>query len=638
MSFVKWVDQATIDAYRSANLPLVDLSGDPITQVGWVDFTRVTPGGDGVSIGRTGDGSVLFLDYTITDNAFGDSDLRVGHITDPGMPVFAVRTIDVGGPADVAEGAQAVFSVKVNAPKSAVTEVQLQLADLPGGTDSQAGAPLDYRASMTAHYFDGAGVKRSLTVSDGRVLLPAKLTEFFVTVSTLEDQEFEGPEAFTLTATLPEGGASTGTATILDDGSGKVYDDRGQILAQAPVTDDRPLAVSTGTVSESSPYAVFTVTGQPGQRVSLALESDTATVGTDTGTALQFFDGSAWRDYTPGSLVQIPSSGNTLLVRVTVVNDARLEGPETFRLAASNSGGTTARGNLTIVDDGSSANTFLADNRSGVASQGLRDDDTPAPTPPSAAPPISTLTALTPPPPATTAGPTELPLLPVFRVFEAPPPATLLVNRGITDQFVEPGGVTTFGLPADAFAHSNNSVQLSLSARQANGDPLPPWLTFNPQQGTFQAIPPAGFQGQIEIAVTARDPEGREVTIIFKFNVGQGVVAPASAEQATPVAPQAPAPVPPAAPPQGRTSLTDQIRKAARRDGWVDSLRMTSAGAGDLRTDRSLEQAAKPQSGTSSSLLQRIMASRAVQEGMSQRPTEPSADERQAAQTHPAGV
>jgi hypothetical protein len=214
----------------------------------------------------------------------------------------------------------------------------------------------------------------------------------------------------------------------------------------------------------------------------------------------------------------------------------------------------------------------------------------------------------------------------------------LLVNRGITDQFVEPGGVTTFGLPADAFAHSNNSVQLSLSARQANGDPLPPWLTFNPQQGTFQAIPPAGFQGQIEIAVTARDPEGREVTIIFKFNVGQGVVAPASAEQATPVAPQAPAPVPPAAPPQGRTGLTDQIRKAARRDGWVDSLRMTSAGAGDLRTDRSLEQAAKPQSGTSSSLLQRIMASRAVQEGMSQRPTEPSADERQAAQTHPAGV
>jgi hypothetical protein len=638
MSFVKWVDQATIDAYRSANLPLVDLSGDPITQVGWVDFTRVTPGGDGVSIGRTGDGSVLFLDYTITDNAFGDSDLRVGHITDPGMPVFAVRTIDVGGPADVAEGAQAVFSVRVNVPKSAVTEVQLQLADLPGGTDSQAGAPLDYSASMTAHYFDSAGVKRSLTVSDGRVLLPAKVTEFFVTVSTLEDQEFEGPEAFTLTATLPEGGASAGTATILDDGSGKVYDDRGQILPQAQVSDDRPLSVSTGTVSESSPYAVFTVTGQAGQRVSLTLESDTATVGTDTGTALQFFDGSAWRDYTPGSLVQIPSGGNTLLVRVAIVNDALLEGAETFRLAASNSGGTTARGNLTIVDDGSSANTFLADNSTGVASQGLRDDDTPAPTPPSAAPPVLTVTARTTPAPATAAGPTELPPAPVFRVVETPPPATLLVNRGITDQFVEPGRVTTFSLPADAFAHSSSSVQLSLLARQANGDPLPPWLTFNPQQGTFQAIPPAGFQGQIEIAVTARDPEGREVTVIFKFNVGQGVVAPASAEQATPVAPQAPAPVPPAAPPQGRTGLTDQIRKAARRDGWVDSLRMTSAGAGDLRTDRSLEQAAKPQSGTSSSLLQRIMASRAVQEGMSQRPTEPSADERQAAQTHPAGV
>ena len=75
MAFIKWVDQATIDAYRAANLPLVDLTGDPITKPGWVDFTRIAPGGDGVTIGSSS-GNILFLDYTITDNAFGDRLLR----------------------------------------------------------------------------------------------------------------------------------------------------------------------------------------------------------------------------------------------------------------------------------------------------------------------------------------------------------------------------------------------------------------------------------------------------------------------------------------------------------------------------------------------------------------------------------
>jgi hypothetical protein len=626
MGFYKWVDQATIDAYRAANLALLDLSGDAITQVGWVDFTRVTPGGDGVGIGRSADGSVLLLDYTITDNAFGDSDLRIGYITDPGMPVFIVRSITVSDSPDVAEGSAAVFSIQLNAPKSAATEVRLSLSDAPGGTDSQGGTPLDYSATMTAHYFDAEGVKRSLTVNDGRVVLPAKVTQFFVSVPTLEDQDFEGPEAFTLTATLPEGVSSLGTATVLDDGSGKLSDDQGRVVPGAQVTDDRPLSVNSVTASESSPFVIFTVTGQSGQQVQLALESGSATVGTDTGGGLQFFDGSTWRDYTPSSLVTIPSGRNTLLVRVAVVNDALLERSETFKLVASNTGGRSASGTGTLVDDGSSTSVFASDNTSGQPTSGSPDNDTPPPQPLTSTPAPASSTAGNVAPAGTSAvGPIEPPTTADFRQVLAPPAPALLVNRGITDQFAEPGGVTTFSLPADAFAHTNTAVQLSLSARQANGNPLPPWLTFNPLQGTFQAIPPPGFQGQIEIAVTARDPEGREVTAIFKFNVGLGVVAPASSGQAPAVEPQEGEPNPPTTSLQGRSSLTDQIRQAARREGLTNLLRAAAGLPGDIRVAKPLEFQTRDMAPNSDKLLQRILSSRAVQEAASRAQAEPPA-------------
>jgi hypothetical protein len=244
MAFYKWVDQATVDAYELAGVPLTDLSGAAITREGWVDFTRVEPGGDGVQIARTPDGGVLFLDYVITDNAFGDADLTPGRITDPGIPVFFTRTIEVSGQSDVAEGSNAVFRVTLNVPKSAPTAVRLSLADGPGasGTDSPGGTPADYSpASMQAYYFDALGARQSLAIAaDGTVVLPARLTSFFVSVPTVDDFELEGPETFALTATLPEGTSAQAVATLLDDGSGKVYRPDGTADPSAVPSDDRP--------------------------------------------------------------------------------------------------------------------------------------------------------------------------------------------------------------------------------------------------------------------------------------------------------------------------------------------------------------------------------------------------------------
>ena len=149
-------------------------------------------------------------------------------------------------------------------------------------------------------------------------------------------------------------------------------------------------------------------------------------------------------------------------------------------------------------------------------------------------------------------------------------------------------------------------------------------------------MPPPGFQGQIEIAVTARDPEGREVTAIFKFNVGQGAVVPTSADPPAPATLPVPAPNSRAIPPQGRSSFTDQIRQASRREGLLGWLR--PVGTADLRGETGTATARQSVDGSSSALLQRIMASRTVQDGALQRTTEVRRDKAETAPAHPAGV
>jgi hypothetical protein len=541
---------------------------------------------------------------------------------------FLRPTLSVSG-VTVDEGSTATWTVTVSNALEAATVIDLALTNVTTETG-------DYNATYTVYTNPADKAGSTLTVTSNQITLAAGVTTFYVDVATSTDTTYEGPESLKLTAsfdaatlkfadrtgtnsTVRSGASANDNSTLTDDGSGPDGDDTGTIA-----DDDRPLSVNNVTASESSPFVIFTVTGQSGQQVQLALESGSATVGTDTGVGLQFFDGSTWRDYTPGSLVTIPSGRNTLLVRVTVVNDALLERSENFRLVASNTGGRSASGTGTLVDDGSSASVFAADNNSGQPTSGSPDNDTPPP---------QSLTS-TPAPDSSTGGnvaragtsdvgPLEPPTTADFRQVLEPPAPALLVNRGITDQFAEPGGVTTFSLPADAFAHTNTAVQLSMSARQANGSPLPPWLTFNPLQGTFQAIPPAGFQGQIEIAVTARDPEGREVTAIFKLNVGQGVVVPASSGQAPAVAPQDGTTTPPALVPQGRSSLTDQIRQAARREGLTNLLRSTTALSADTRLAKPLEPQVRDMGAASDALLKRILSSRAVQENVSRTQAEP---------------
>jgi len=50
---------------------------------------------------------------------------------------------------------------------------------------------------------------------------------------------------------------------------------------------------------------------------------------------------------------------------------------------------------------------------------------------------------------------------------------------------------------------------------------LPEWIQFNPERGVFSGTPPAGFEGDISIRLTARDSEGRQVVTTFRIKVGE---------------------------------------------------------------------------------------------------------------------
>ena len=125
---------------------------------------------------------------------------------------------------------------------------------------------------------DGSGSAEGPTAGQiFNVTLPAS-GQLLVRTTVTNDSTYEGAETFQLKATPTGGTAVTGTATILDDGTGNIYpnSNSGNPDPSAPKDDDRAIHVNNIDVNEASPYAVFTVSGAAGQAVNLALQNDSA--------------------------------------------------------------------------------------------------------------------------------------------------------------------------------------------------------------------------------------------------------------------------------------------------------------------------------------------------------------------------
>ena len=542
---------------------------------------------------------------TIVDDGSGKVYDDKGVIDPAGTPDDD-RTLTVTGKDNVSEGSNAVFTVVLNGDVDNTRDTEIALSWANGQGSNSATVSGDYVVTYdntgadptkaAVYYYNGL-TQVFLSVSSGKIVLPTGVTTFYVRVPTTQDTTLEGKEDFQLTAAVTGGKSAADTSTIVDDGSGKVYDDKGVIDPAGTPDDDRTLTVTgKDNVSEGS-NAIFTVdlggasANATEITLSLGAGGDTA-VAADYGTMAAYYYVGATKTDIPitAGKISLPAGVTSFFVSVATNSDSPkvLEGAENFTLTAGITGGASANDTATILDDGTGK---VYDDKGVIDPTGTPDDDR---TPPAAPPPPAPVIAPeVPPEPAPEPAPTPAAPAPEFNsatvvtepsplpipekaapigelltsasgfqitVSEAPTPG-LTVFRGITDQFIEGNKPATFALPADAFVHTKADAVISIVAKLANGEDLPAWVQFDARSGTFKLDPPAGFNEELQIKVIARDSEGREASAIFKFSVGKGIVNTSS-----------------------RSSLSEQIRLAAKRSTpWLDLVQAPSYKAGTAK-------------------------------------------------------
>ncbi|WP_404969788.1 Calx-beta domain-containing protein [Vibrio campbellii] len=269
--------------------------------------------------------------------------------------------------ATVNEGDSATLDVTMSNASTTDIVVSMTLAD---GT---ADGGVDYTdTQVTITYADNSS--EVVTVNpDGSfdVTVPANDTTYSITVSTTDDDLFEGPETFTLSgATTVQTTPAEGTGTIVDDGSGPGPDP----------DDDRPTVASIGstTVNEGDPATLDVSMSNASTTdivVSMTLADGTADGGvdyTDTQVTITYADNSTEvvTVNPDGSFdVTVPANDTTYSITVSTTDDELFEGPETFTLSGATAVQTTpAEGTGTIVDDGSGPGPDPDDDRPTVAS------------------------------------------------------------------------------------------------------------------------------------------------------------------------------------------------------------------------------------------------------------------------------
>ena len=131
--------------------------------------------------------------------------------------------------------------------------------------------------------------------------------------------------------------------------------------------------------------------------------------------------------------------------------------------------------------------------------------------------------------------------------------ASLKLFRGIPDQDLR-GANLSMQVPLDAFVHTQQDAIVQLSARLADGGPLPSWLVFDPSTGKFSGVAPAGGPRQLAVLVEARDRDGRHAEAIFRIKFARGAQP-------------------------GRAGLSEQIRTSASQAYPLDALRQLRGAA-----------------------------------------------------------
>ena len=90
--------------------------------------------------------------------------------------------------------------------------------------------------------------------------------------------------------------------------------------------------------------------------------------------------------------------------------------------------------------------------------------------------------------------------LTVTAVDDAPTVAKVLPDASVAEETP-----WTYQVPANTFSDQDGNPKLSYAATLADGNALPPWLTFDSATQTFAGTPPHDWTGALDLKVTASD-------------------------------------------------------------------------------------------------------------------------------------
>ncbi|WP_330943763.1 Calx-beta domain-containing protein [Vibrio diabolicus] len=264
----------------------------------------------------------------------------------------------------VNEGDLVSFDVTLNQPTEDNINITFSLFDqtATGGSTDESGS--DYvNESVLITFSDGT--TEEISVDDNGIFtvsVPLGENGFTVSLDSINDSIFEGPETFTLSGNTEEQSTpATGIATIVDDGSGS---------GLSP-DDDRPTVTMSdaGTINEGELASFKVSLSNPSAtdvEVELSLNLGDTEAG-DLGT-LEYNTGSGWVTVPNDGLVTVPAGQTEFDVRIASIDDAVYEGPEDFSVTVTGIGAVQGSdtGTATIVDDGSGPGPDPDDDRPSV--------------------------------------------------------------------------------------------------------------------------------------------------------------------------------------------------------------------------------------------------------------------------------
>ncbi|MCZ0758501.1 Calx-beta domain-containing protein [Vibrio diabolicus] len=264
----------------------------------------------------------------------------------------------------VNEGDLVSFDITLNQPTEDNINITFSLFDqtATGGSTDESGS--DYvNESVLITFSDGT--TEEISVDDNGIFtvsVPLGENGFTVSLDSINDSIFEGPETFTLSGNTEEQSTpATGIATIVDDGSGS---------GLSP-DDDRPTVTMSdaGTINEGELASFKVSLSNPSAtdvEVELSLNLGDTEAG-DLGT-LEYNTGSGWVTVPNDGVVTVPAGQTEFDVRIASVDDAVYEGPEDFSVTVTGIGAVQGSdtGTATIVDDSSGPDPDPDDDRPSV--------------------------------------------------------------------------------------------------------------------------------------------------------------------------------------------------------------------------------------------------------------------------------